>query len=80
ADPTRPLSLACYYSVVNCFRSPDFIHGMLKVFLICQVAATTKKTPNSRIPKYPSLPSQLLCQVQTSPCMYVHTVHLQVQV
>uniref|UniRef100_M8BQJ4 Uncharacterized protein n=1 Tax=Aegilops tauschii TaxID=37682 RepID=M8BQJ4_AEGTA len=43
------------------------------------VAATTKKTPNSRIPKYPSLPSQLLCQVQTSPCMYVHTVHLQVQ-
>nr|XP_045089288.1 auxin response factor 19-like isoform X2 [Aegilops tauschii subsp. strangulata] len=34
-----------------------------------KVAATTKKTPNSRIPKYPSLPSQLLCQVQTSPCM-----------
>ncbi|VAH37297.1 unnamed protein product [Triticum turgidum subsp. durum] len=28
-----------------------------------QVAATTKKTPNSRIPNYPSLPSQLLCQV-----------------
>ncbi|XP_044392275.1 uncharacterized protein [Triticum aestivum] len=27
------------------------------------VAATTKKTPNSRIPNYPSLPSQLLCQV-----------------
>ncbi|KAI5017611.1 hypothetical protein ZWY2020_042499 [Hordeum vulgare] len=23
----------------------------------------TKKTPNSRIPNYPSLPSQLLCQV-----------------
>nr|XP_040255851.2 auxin response factor 11-like isoform X3 [Aegilops tauschii subsp. strangulata] len=46
---------------------------MLKVFLICQVAATTKKTPNSRIPKYPSLPSQLLCQVQTSPCMLTRT-------
>ncbi|KAE8785222.1 Auxin response factor 11 [Hordeum vulgare] len=28
-----------------------------------QVTATTKKTPNSRIPNYPSLPSQLLCQV-----------------
>ncbi|TVU16465.1 hypothetical protein EJB05_40031 [Eragrostis curvula] len=28
-----------------------------------QVAATTKKTPNSRIPNYPSLSSQLLCQV-----------------
>ncbi|CAL5014329.1 unnamed protein product [Urochloa decumbens] len=28
-----------------------------------QVAATTKKIPNSRIPNYPSLPSQLLCQV-----------------
>ncbi|KAI5004769.1 hypothetical protein ZWY2020_032012 [Hordeum vulgare] len=28
-----------------------------------QVAATTKKTPNSCIPNYPSLPSQLLCQV-----------------
>ncbi|CAL5029476.1 unnamed protein product [Urochloa decumbens] len=28
-----------------------------------QVAATTKKRPNSRIPNYPSLPSQLLCQV-----------------
>ncbi|PAN40600.1 hypothetical protein PAHAL_7G327300 [Panicum hallii] len=28
-----------------------------------QVAATTKKVPNSRIPNYPSLPSQLLCQV-----------------
>ncbi|XP_062186124.1 auxin response factor 11-like isoform X2 [Phragmites australis] len=28
-----------------------------------QVAATTRKTPNSRIPNYPSLPSQLLCQV-----------------
>ncbi|KAE8767602.1 Auxin response factor 11 [Hordeum vulgare] len=27
-----------------------------------QVAATTKKTPNSRIPNYPSLPSQLLCK------------------
>ncbi|XP_073359704.1 uncharacterized protein [Aegilops tauschii subsp. strangulata] len=28
-----------------------------------QVAATTKKTPNSRIPNYLSLTSQLLCQV-----------------
>ncbi|AQK46979.1 auxin response factor 11 isoform X2 [Zea mays] len=28
-----------------------------------QVAATTKKIPNSRIPNYPSLPPQLLCQV-----------------
>ncbi|KAG8043824.1 hypothetical protein GUJ93_ZPchr0458g22691 [Zizania palustris] len=28
-----------------------------------QVAATTKKIPNSRIPNYPNLPSQLLCQV-----------------
>ncbi|EMS49956.1 Auxin response factor 11 [Triticum urartu] len=45
------------------FRSLDSIHGMLKFFLIWQVAATTKKTPNSRIPNYPSLPSQLLCQV-----------------
>ncbi|XP_062227028.1 auxin response factor 11-like isoform X2 [Phragmites australis] len=30
-----------------------------------QVAATTRKTPNSRIPNYPSLPSQLLCQVHS---------------
>nr|AEV40929.1 putative auxin response factor [Oryza punctata] len=28
-----------------------------------QVAATTRKIPNSRIPNYPNLPSQLLCQV-----------------
>ncbi|KAL6651860.1 hypothetical protein ACP70R_010785 [Stipagrostis hirtigluma subsp. patula] len=28
-----------------------------------QVAATTRKTLNSRVPNYPSLPSQLLCQV-----------------
>ncbi|KAI5016921.1 hypothetical protein ZWY2020_037299 [Hordeum vulgare] len=28
-----------------------------------KVAATTKKTPNPHIPNYPSLPSQLLCQV-----------------
>ncbi|KAL6844414.1 hypothetical protein ACP4OV_026087 [Aristida adscensionis] len=28
-----------------------------------QVAATTRKTLNCRIPNYPSLPSQLLCQV-----------------
>ncbi|KQJ85161.2 auxin response factor 11 isoform X2 [Brachypodium distachyon] len=28
-----------------------------------QVAATTRKVPNSRIPNYPNLPSQLLCQV-----------------
>ena len=31
--------------------------------VLLQVAATTKKIPNSRIPNYPSLPSQLLCQV-----------------
>ena len=31
--------------------------------VLSQVAATTKKIPNSRIPNYPSLPSQLLCQV-----------------
>ncbi|CAM0902254.1 unnamed protein product [Alopecurus aequalis] len=30
-----------------------------------QVAATTRKIPNSRIPNYPSLPSQLLCQVHS---------------
>lgn len=36
--------------------------SMLKEFCL-QVAATTKKIPNSRIPNYPSLPSQLLCQV-----------------
>jgi hypothetical protein len=31
--------------------------------VLLQVAATTRKTPNSRIPNYPSLSSQLLCQV-----------------
>jgi hypothetical protein len=31
--------------------------------VLLQVAATTKKIPNSRIPNYPSLPPQLLCQV-----------------
>uniref|UniRef100_A0A0A9CER0 Uncharacterized protein n=1 Tax=Arundo donax TaxID=35708 RepID=A0A0A9CER0_ARUDO len=31
--------------------------------VLLQVAATTKKTPNSRIPNYLSLSSQLLCQV-----------------
>ncbi|KAM0893188.1 hypothetical protein ACQ4PT_025274 [Festuca glaucescens] len=30
-----------------------------------QVAATTRKIPNSRIPNYPNLPSQLLCQVHS---------------
>jgi auxin response factor len=32
--------------------------------VLLQVAATTRKTPNSRIPNYPSLSSQLLCQVR----------------
>jgi hypothetical protein len=35
------------------------VEGMMPL----QVAATTRKIPNSRIPNYPNLPSQLLCQV-----------------
>jgi hypothetical protein len=35
----------------------------LNLFSCMQVAATTRKTPNSRIPNYPSLSSQLLCQL-----------------
>jgi hypothetical protein len=43
-----------------------FAHGLLNFLLVFrQVAATTRKIPNSRIPNYPNLPSQLLCQVHS---------------
>ncbi|XP_037461799.1 uncharacterized protein LOC119332748 isoform X1 [Triticum dicoccoides] len=48
-DPKRPIQ--------------DVTKDLVGSFVSVKVAATTKKTPNTRIPNYPSLPSQLLCQV-----------------
>jgi len=36
----------------------------LSVFCPFKVAASTRRIATSQIPNYPSLPSQLLCQVQ----------------